>query len=83
MKIKMIKECQAPSYKGDFIAWDADEGRKNRIATYRRYAGVDEDFEITEANLSDYALNWTSSKCNCSKDRVKAEVLGEDWNNED
>lgn len=57
MKIKMIKESQAPSYKGDFIAWDADEGRKNRIATYRRYAGVDDDFEITEANLSDYALN--------------------------
>lgn len=79
MKIRKLNENAKPSYKDDFIAWDSDEGRKNRIATYRRYAGVDEDFEITEDNLSDYALNWTSSKCNCSKDRIRAEVLGEEW----
>ena len=78
MKINKIKE-EKKKKKKDFITWDADEGRKNRIATYRRYAGIDDDFEITEANLSDYALNWASSQCNCSKDRIKAEVLGEEW----
>lgn len=58
---------------------DANEGRMNRIAKYRKHAGIDENFEITEDNIDEYAFARTVNECNVRSDRLKAELLGQKW----
>lgn len=48
------------------------------LSEYRKYANLDEDFEITEDNLDDWALNSAAIKCNVSKADAKHRILGED-----
>lgn len=59
--------------------YDANEGRLNRIAKYRKYANLDENFQITEDNINDWALNRTACFSNRSKDQVRSEILGKKW----
>lgn len=61
------------------IEYEANEGRRKRIADYRRYANIDEDFVITEDNINEYALKKTACYNNRSIDRVKSEILGNKW----
>jgi len=60
-------------------AWDANEGRNARIEYYRRLTNMEEDLEITEDNIDDWALRKTCTKYNRGYDRVKAELLGQQW----
>lgn len=48
------------------------------LSEYRKYANLDEDFEITEDNLDDWALNSAAIKCNVPKADAKHRILGED-----
>lgn len=48
------------------------------LSEYRKYANLDEDFEITEDNLDDWALNSAAIKCNIPKADAKHRLLGED-----
>ena len=48
------------------------------LSEYRKYANLDEDFEITEDNLDDWALNSAAIKCNIPKADAKHRILGED-----
>ena len=48
------------------------------LSEYRKYANLDEDFEITEDNLDDWALNSAAIKCNMPKADAKHRILGED-----
>lgn len=48
------------------------------LSEYRKYANLDEDFEITEENLDDWALNSAAIKCNVPKADAKHRILGED-----
>ena len=81
MKIKKLNEGtevnQPKKSNFDYLQWEATVGKDSRIAAYRKYAGIAEDFEITESNLDEYALNRVSCESVCDRDRVKAELLGE------
>ena len=79
-----IEEClhmenKEKSRKLGTEAYDANEGRLKRIAMYRDFANLDEDFEITEDNINDWALTRTSCFSNRPKRRIKAEILGQAW----
>ncbi len=49
----------ADTYLEEYNKWDASEGKKKRIADYRRLAKIDDNFVITEDNLDEQALNNT------------------------
>lgn len=55
--------------------YDANDNRRKRVARYRKNANIDESFEITNENINDWALTRTCTQYNCSKDRLKAELL--------
>jgi len=57
---------------GEFL----DEDIEERIADYRKYAGLKEGVEITEENIDDRALSKVACLNYRSKDDVKAELLG-------
>lgn len=59
--------------------YDANEGRRKRIAQYRRLAHVDEGVRLTEDMIDDWALSRTACFNNRSKDQVKSEILGRPW----
>lgn len=58
---------------------NANEGRLNRIAKYRKHAGIDENFVITEDNIDEYAFARTINECGVGCDRLRAELLGQKW----
>lgn len=57
--------------------WEANKNRQRRIEMYRKYAFLDEGAEITEDNISDYALNRVACVTNRSPEKVRAEILGQ------
>ena len=67
-------------YDNDYIAWDAEVGKQQREDMYRNYIGVDDDYKITEDNLSKDALNYVGCHTNVSIDRIKEELLSESHN---
>ena len=81
MKIKKLNEGaevnQPKKSNFDYLKWEDTVGKASRIAAYRKYAGIAEDFEISESNIDEYALNRVSSEFVCDRNRVKAELLGE------
>lgn len=83
MKIERLQEAveKQPQKKCnfDYMQWEDTVGKSSRIAAYRKYAGIAEDFEILESNIDEYALNRVSSEYVCDRNRVKAEILGEAW----
>ena len=83
MKISKLNESvnvtPKKERKFDYLEWEATVGKGSRIAAYRKYAGIAEDFEITESNIDEYALNRVSCESVCPRDRVKAELLGKPW----
>ena len=83
MKISKFNESVnvTPKKKSnfDYDEWENTVGKSSRIAAYRKYAGIAEDFEISESNIDEYALNRVSSEFVCDRDRVKAEILGKAW----
>lgn len=83
MKIKKLNEGaevnQQKKSNFDYEEWENTVGKSSRIAAYRKYAGIAEDFEISESNIDEYALNRVSSEFVCDRNRVKAELLGEAW----
>ena len=62
-------------YDNDYIAWDAEVGKQRRSDMYRYYLGVDDDYEITEDNLSENALNYVSCYDRTPVERIKEELL--------
>ena len=83
MKISKFNESVniTPKKKSnfDYDEWENTVGKSSRIAAYRKYAGIAEDFEISESNIDEYALNRVSSESVCDKERVRAELLGKAW----
>ena len=64
------------SYLDDYAKWDATEGKKKRIADYRRFAEIDEDFVITEDNIDEWALrNTCAVNYDYPRDKVLTELL--------
>lgn len=59
--------------------WDANEGRRERIAKYRQLTLLDEDAEITEDNIQDWALKRVCLNSGWPVERVKAELLGQKY----
>lgn len=55
--------------------YDANHNRRNRVARYRKYANIPDDFEITPENIDERALIKTCTYENCPKDKLKAELL--------
>lgn len=85
MKIKLAEDIYSEP-KANRLGteeWDANEGRRERISFYRGLVNIDEDFEITEDNIDDWALRKTCTKYNRGYDRVKAELLGQKWSDKE
>lgn len=81
-KIGSVNECVVEEKKPHRIGtpeYDANEGRKKRVSDYRKYANIDEDFDINEDNIDDWALTKTCVMNGKEKDRVKSEILGIKW----
>ena len=79
-----IKYVEAPEILDEeidnsYAINNANEGRMKRIARYRKHAGVDENFVITEDNLDEYAFARTINECGVRSDRLRAELLGQRW----
>ena len=56
------------------------EYEESLLSGYRKYAHLDEDFEITEDNLSKTALKIVACRnAGCSSNRVRCAVLGIPW----
>lgn len=55
--------------------YDANDRRRAREAEYRKLINVDSDFEITEDNIKDWALNRVCSDFRCDPTKVRAELL--------
>lgn len=55
--------------------YDANDNRRKRVAMYRKYANIDEDFEITEGNINKRAFDKTCVMQNCPKEKLMAELL--------
>ena len=75
---KLSKKSETPddTYLDDFAKWDSTEGKKKRIADYRRFAEIDDDFIITDDNIDEWALNNTCAVNNdYPKDKVREELL--------
>ena len=78
----ILENADAPfDKKKDFLAWDANVGRKQRVLAFRRNAFLDEDIEITEEviNKNSAAFNGTCLAAGKTKDRLKAELLRKPW----
>lgn len=61
------------------VRYEANEGRQNRVSAYKKYCSLPEDYRITEEDLNDYALDYVSCYYNCPKNRLRCELLGEQW----
>lgn len=55
--------------------FESNNKRLKREATYRKYANIDNDFEITEDNINKWALNRTCMEFRCDPDKLTAELL--------
>lgn len=55
--------------------YSSNNSRKAREKRYRKFANLDESFVITEENINDWALTRTCTFENCSKDKLRAELL--------
>ena len=58
MKISKFNESVnvTPKKKSnfDYDEWENTVGKSSRIAAYRKYAGIAEDFGISESNIDEY-----------------------------
>ena len=65
MKISKFNESVnvTPKKKSnfDYDEWENTVGKSSRIAAYRKYAGIAEDFEISESNIDEYKLLLSKS----------------------
>lgn len=59
------------------LEYEANPNRQRRIDLYRKYAHLDEDVEITEDNIDDWALGKVACRVNREPAKVKAEILGQ------
>lgn len=55
--------------------FESNDKRLKREATYRKYANVGDDFDITEDNINKWALNRTCMEFRCDPDKLTAELL--------
>lgn len=60
-------------------AWEANEGRRERIAQYRKLTLMNESDEICEDNIQDWALKRVCVDSGWPVERVKAELLGQKY----
>lgn len=61
------------------VEYEDNEGRAKRIALYRQFANLPDDVEITENDINDFHLTRVASLCNRSKNKIRAELLGQEW----
>lgn len=55
--------------------YDPNARKARRISTYRKFAGLDEEFEITENNINKWAFDRTCMWENVTPDKLRAELL--------
>ena len=84
MIFKKLRESKAPEPRAhdkwkENDLWEANEGRRERIAKYRKLALLDESEEITEGNIKDWALKRVCVDSGWPVERVKAELLGQKY----
>ena len=57
------------------LEWDANEGRLDRVNRYRQLTLLDEDAEITEDSIQNWAVNRVCTERNVPAERLRAELL--------
>lgn len=58
---------------------EANDKRHERVKRYRSLCNLEEDAEITEDNLKEWAIHRVARESNRPYDRVKNEILGRKW----
>lgn len=72
------------SYLEQFAEWDRTEGKKARIADYRRLAELSEDDKITADNIDEWALrNTCNINYNYPRDKMLEELLEDNEDKKD
>ena len=61
--------------KKDSPIYESNEKRRQREATYRKCANINESYVIDESNINKWALDRTCMWHNVSPERLKAELL--------
>ena len=57
------------------LEWDANEGRIERVNRYRQLTMLNEEDEITEDNIQDWALSRVCTEKCIPAERLRAELL--------
>lgn len=58
----------------------SSEDRKNLyISRYRQLANLDENFQICEDNIDEYALARTCVEHHVDSNKLKCQLLGKEW----
>ena len=65
MKFRLVEEFEDVKYS-------------DARSTYRHYADIDEDFQITAENMDEFALNKVALEHNIPKRDLRHIILGED-----
>lgn len=63
----------------DYAKWNANVGRKNRIARYKELAHLDEDYEITEKDIRPCYFDKVCMESRVLPERLRAELLGQKY----
>lgn len=75
-KVDPAENNHDTSYLEQFKEWDKTEGKKARIADYRRLAELSEDDKITADNINEWALrNTCNINYNYPRDKMLEELL--------
>lgn len=56
--------------------YEANSKRDKHVAMYRKFANLNENDEITEDNINEWALGKTATYANRSPNRIKSEIIG-------
>ncbi len=79
---KKVQESLEPKVHDKYkepLEWDANEGRKQRVDRYRQLTMLNEEDEITEDNIQDWALSRVSTEKCVPAERLRAELLNQPY----
>ena len=76
---KLEKNSAKKTHRIGTPQYDANEGRKKRIEQYRKWANVDEDTQLTENMLNEWAIKRVACFNNRPVEQIKNEILGKKW----
>lgn len=78
MKFKKTDELR-PIMTESYVPSPIPDAKTMRVNHYRSLLNLDEEFEITEENIDDWAMKRCANKFGISASRMKEELLGREY----